>query len=311
MVTVCPQGHFWLPWIPAFAGMTARHSQLVLTLALMRLRGDDGWTPQDFWCLVSKSGFTPRVAQFRIVSPRLVWNAMTDFSRYAIYWTPEPGSDLEAFGHCWFGAGPDISGLRQDLAARAKEAPARYGLHATLKAPFRLREGIAVKDLQGALDSFCAIRRAPSGGALTLAQFQGYLGLVLAAHTADIDWLAAECVTHFDCFRAPSAGSGVDWRSGEKLTAGEETFLASFGYPYVLSAFQFHVSLAGPLGGPELNEAAWALRPHLLPFMKDEMKIENLSLLGEPESGGPFEIISLHRFRWCAGSKSNRARHNH
>jgi Protein of unknown function (DUF1045) len=217
-------------------------------------------------------------------------------SRYAIYWTPEPGSDLEAFGHCWFGAGPDISGLRQDLAARAKAAPARYGLHATLKAPFPLREDIAIGDLQGALDRFCAIRRAPSGGALTLAQFQGYLGLILGARTADIDWLAAECLTHFDRFRAPSAGSGGDWRSDEQLTAEQETFLASFGYPYVLSAFQFHVSLAGPLSSPELNDVAEALRPHLLPFMTEEMKIGSLSLLSELYSGGPFQIISRHRF---------------
>jgi hypothetical protein len=37
MVTVCPHGHFWLPWIPAFAGMTVSRSQLVPMLAPMGL----------------------------------------------------------------------------------------------------------------------------------------------------------------------------------------------------------------------------------------------------------------------------------
>jgi hypothetical protein len=120
------------------------------------------------------------------------------FQRYAIYWTPEPGSDLASFGERWFGAAGETFGLPPSLAARAVKSPARYRLHATLKAPFRLREGIGAGDLQDALDSFCASRRGPSGGALALATFQNYLGLVLSARTTDIGWLAAECVTHFD-----------------------------------------------------------------------------------------------------------------
>src|SRR5208337_1729818 len=107
------------------------------------------------------------------------------FQRYAIYWTPEPGSDLEAFGRRWFGQAAERFGLAPDLARRAVKNPARYGLHATLKAPFRLREGARACDLQRALDAFCAARRGPSGGAFVPAIFQGYLGLVLSGRTAD------------------------------------------------------------------------------------------------------------------------------
>ncbi len=217
------------------------------------------------------------------------------FQRYAIYWTPEPGSDLAAFGERWFREPAELPGLRADLACRAVKAPARYGLHATLKAPFPLRQEASVQDLQQALDTFCAIRRAPSGGALMLARFQRYCGLALAGRTADIDWLAAECVTHFDIFRTPGGASGIP-ADGE-LSPQEESFAKEFGYPYVLAAFQFHVTLAGPLGEAELEEAAAALEPHLAPFLREAVTIECLSLLGERADNGLFELVSRHPFQ--------------
>jgi hypothetical protein len=221
---------------------------------------------------------------------------MTTFKRYAIYWTPEAGSDLAAFGEKWFGRSERF-GLPADLVDRAIEAPARYRLHATLKAPFRLRDGHGVEDLQAALDAFCAKRRPPAGGTLKLAQFQRYLGLVLSCQTADIDWLAQECVIEFDRFRAPIGNSDRDRRALGRLKAMERALLEEFGYPFVLSAFRFHISLAGPLSKPELDQAGAALEPPLAPFMRSPFRLGSLSLLGEPADGGVFQLISRHRFR--------------
>ncbi len=219
------------------------------------------------------------------------------FQRYAIYWTPEPGSDLAVFGERWFREPAEMSGLGEDLARRAVRAPARYGIHATLKAPFPLRQGTNARDLQQALNAFCATRRGPSAGAFVPAFFQGYFGLVLAERTADIDWLAAECVTHFDSFRARGGVSGVAPHEMGKLSPRQEEFLREFGYPHVLSAFQFHVSLAGPLRLHELNEVAAALTPHIAPFMTKPVTIGCLSLLGERADNGVFEPVSRHPFQ--------------
>lgn len=217
------------------------------------------------------------------------------FQRYAIYWTPEPGSALAAFGERWFREPARISGLSAKLAARAIKAPARYGLHATLKAPFALRETTSVTDLQHALDAFCAVRRAPLGGSFIPAVFQGYFGLVLLKPSADIDWLAAECVTQFDAFRNPCSSSGVP--IDYELSSQENAFLEEFGYPHVLSAFQFHVSLAGPLDHEELVEVAAALDPQLAALTGKPVKIGELTLLGERASDGVFEPVSRHPFR--------------
>jgi hypothetical protein len=219
------------------------------------------------------------------------------FQRYAIYWTPERGSDFASFEDRWFVPAGETFGLAPSLVARAVKSPARYRVHATLKAPFRLRDGASAMELQDALDSFCASRRGPSGGALTLAIFQNYLGLMLSSRTADIDWLAGECVTHFDCFRAPLNGIDRDRRAEASFSPAERAFFESFGYPYVLSAFRFHISLAGPLQPSELNEVSAALAPQLVPFMAAPFRIDSLALLGEPHGGGIFEPVSRHPFR--------------
>jgi len=216
------------------------------------------------------------------------------FQRYAIYWTPRPGTAFAEFAALWFG-GVETFGLAPELAQRAIKAPAVYGLHATLKAPFRLRDDVAPEGLRDALDDFCAHRRAPAPGRLMLGHFQRYLTLLLSGDQADVDWLAAECVTSFDHFRAPLDEEDYARRELDDLTEQEEAFLREFGYPYVLNAFRFHISLAGPLESAELDEVAKALQPQLAPFMSEPFEIRDLSLLGEPRSGGVFEVISRHR----------------
>ena len=220
------------------------------------------------------------------------------FERYAIYWTPLPETAIAKFGALWFG-GFETFGLPPQLAQRAIKAPAIYGLHATFKAPFRLQDDVRPETLRDALDDFCANRRAPEKSRLMLGYYQRYLTLMLCEKEADIDLLAAECVTHFDRFRAPlneEDRKRRELRDLDGMSPQEEAFLKDFGYPYVLSAFRFHISLAGPLESADLDVAAKAFQPHLAPFMSEPFEIKDLTLLGEPRSGGVFEVISRHPF---------------
>jgi hypothetical protein len=216
------------------------------------------------------------------------------FQRYAVYWTPEPGSEFAKFGADWLSASNAQFGLPPNLAARAARSPARYGLHATLKAPFRLRAGASEAELQKALDEFCGMRRAARGGCLKLSRFQGFLALVLASDKAEIDWLAAQCVTKFDSFRAPLDDTDRARRNSGDWGRREAVFFEEFGYPYVLSGFQFHITIGGPLNGEEMGQVEAALAPHLASFTAHLLKIESLSLSGEPQGGGAFELISRH-----------------
>lgn len=217
-------------------------------------------------------------------------------ARYAIYWTPELDSALARFGAVWFGenGAQETFGLSPDLTRRAVQSPARYTLHATLKAPFRLRGGRLPADLVAALEAFCARRRAVRAGPLQLARFRRYLALVPQPPLAELDWLAAEIATAFDGFRAP-LDDAERARRGGGLTHAQAALFETFGYPHVLSAFEFHLTLAGPLDAPDLDAVARALTPALGDITAAPLTVESLTLLADPGCGARFEALSRHR----------------
>jgi hypothetical protein len=214
------------------------------------------------------------------------------FERYAIFWLPEPGSALAKFGAAWFGEDGErnLFGLPADLTARALAAAPRYRLHATLKAPFRLRAGVESAELEAELSRFCSKRKAARAGRLRLTKFPRYLALAPEGQTAEVDWLAEECVTHFDRFRAPLNAEDRARRPDISGPAQAALFEA-FGYPYVLSRFAFHVTLAGPLDRPDLDAVAEALAPALAETAAEPLTVESIALLGDPGGESRFEIV--------------------
>ncbi|MDZ7603687.1 MAG: DUF1045 domain-containing protein, partial [Hoeflea sp.] len=87
--------------------------------------------------------------------------------RYALYFAPEPASPLAGLAASWIGRDaatgkpvqqPDFDGMGADELAGITGPARRYGFHATLKAPFRLADGVNERDLLQTMDRFCASR---------------------------------------------------------------------------------------------------------------------------------------------------------
>lgn len=222
--------------------------------------------------------------------------------RYAIYWAPRADSGLAAFGRRWLGADPETGkpsperemlGLDPALVEAVTAAPRRYGLHATMKAPFRLAPDVSEAALNAELAAFSARRRRVVTGPLRLTRFGYWLALVPQAPLAELDWLAAECVVAFDHLRAPLAAQDRE-RRGEITDPRLSRYFEDFGYPHVLAAFQFHVTLAGPAGPAELDAVEAALRPAVAPFIEAPFAVEDLCWFGEPDGGGLFQICGRH-----------------
>jgi Protein of unknown function (DUF1045) len=218
--------------------------------------------------------------------------------RYAIYWAPRAESALAEFGRRWLGGDPeqgapsatrDLYGLDPALVERATAAPRRYGLHATMKAPFRLAPDVSQSELNAALHAFCARRRRVVAGPLRLTRFARWLALIPTAPLADLDWLAAECVVHFDQFRASLSAEDRARRAGLTDPLARR-YLEEFGYPHVLAAFAFHITLAGPAEPRELDAIEAALRPAIAPFTEAPFALEDLCWFGEPDIGGLFKL---------------------
>ena len=224
------------------------------------------------------------------------------YDRYAIYWLPRPGTPLAAFARDWLGGDPEtgeshppraLHGLDAGLIERATASPRRYGCHATMKAPFRLRDGASEAELSAALGRFCSRRRRARSGRLRLQRLWRYLALTVADASAEIDWLADQCTTHFDSFRAPLSEADLARRPPD-LPPEAMRNLKQFGYPEIFGRFLFHITLAGPLEASELASVETALASAVEPFTREPFAIDDLCLCGDPGQGGLFKVLSRH-----------------
>lgn len=223
------------------------------------------------------------------------------YQRYAIYWAPPAGSAMDRFGAAWFGRDaetgapvePDRHGLDPDLWERAVASPRRYALHGTMKAPFRPADAVSEADLSAALAAFCLHRRAFFTGPLHLVTFDRYLALGPTVPLSDLEWLAAQCVTAFDHFRAPLTDADRARRPRD-LPPNEAALLEQFGYPYIFHHFEFHITLAGPLDDADLARVREALRPAIAAFTVEPFRMDRLCLFGDPGDGLPFRLINRH-----------------
>lgn len=221
--------------------------------------------------------------------------------RYAIYWTPDPGGPLAAFGAAWLGRDPalgqDVPAMALpgiDAAAQrsATRSPRRYGLHGTLKPPFALAAGATPADLEQRLAAFAAATSPFPVPALCLAGIKGFLALVPSAPCPAIDALAAAAVRDFDDLRAPTSQAELARRRAAGLSARQDEHLLRWGYPYVFEDFAFHVTLTERLDGQERERFRATLAPHVAPFCADPWHFDAVSLLRQESADAPFVLVS-------------------
>ena len=222
--------------------------------------------------------------------------ALGGHARYAIYWAPPSGSWLEAFGASWLGrdaeAGEQRMQPRTGLPmARLTQGPARYGFHATLKAPFRLAEGRDAGALDRALGAFARESAPVTAPALALDAALGFVALRPSGPAAALDAFALSVVERFAPFRAPLDPSEIERRRAAGLTEGQEAALARYGYPHAGPEFRFHVTLTGPVDPAMAAEVIETARPLVTPHLEPEFRLAEIALFAEPDAGEPFRLI--------------------
>jgi len=228
--------------------------------------------------------------------------------RYAIYLAPEPHEALWQFGSAWLGYDAETrADLRQpglaDVAPEAlREAtahPRLYGLHITLKAPFRLVDGFSVTELEHVVEDL-ARRHDPFGPfqlvleARKAGENEIFLCLAPAEQQLALHRLEADAVVALDFFRAPLTPAEMARRKPDRLGRRERGYLESYGYPHVLDAFRPHISLTGPISPDAPLRDALAERlaaePELL-----RLSIHSMLLFEQPEPGARFHIRQRYR----------------
>lgn len=226
---------------------------------------------------------------------------MTDTPRYAIYYAPAVDSPWWNFGAGWLGwdeqrgcplrqpALPEFSA--EDFHALTSE-PRRYGFHATLKAPFRLRGKAIETVLCDRVQALARRLRAVPAGPLQPVLLEDFVALVPARRQPAIDSLAAMCVMELDDLRAPLAEAELARRRPEQLDDAGREMLQRYGYPYVLGLFRFHLTLSGRVDPVTADLLVHRASQAVAALNADApLVLDRLCVFREDHPGAPFARI--------------------
>jgi len=220
--------------------------------------------------------------------------------RFAIYWAPPRGAPLAEIGEAWLGRSaqsdaalerPRLPGFSAGELEAATAEPRRYGLHATLKPPFRLAEGGSATALESAFDDFARRQLGVTAPPLRLKRIGRFLALVPGARTPALDALAAASVAALDAFRAPPDAAELARRHAAGLSPAQAQNLARWGYPYVMEEFRFHVTVTGAIDPTLADRLTPALETLFAPVLTLPLEITELALFTEPAPGAPFRLL--------------------
>jgi putative phosphonate metabolism protein len=233
--------------------------------------------------------------------------------RYAIYFSPDRETALGIFGRQWLGYDADtgetieqtrLATLSQQRLAEITAEPRRYGFHATLKPPFALAEGRSVDELSAAIEAFTAQGHSVLAPPLTLASLSGFWALVPSRPCGTVDRLAEDCVRWFDAFRAPPSIDELGRRRRAGLSEAEDALLVRWGYPYVMEAFRFHLTLTQRLDAAEGIRLANELSSMMAPLCRKAVHIDAIGLFHQPTPEANFRLV--RRYRLASAINSGR-----
>jgi len=222
-------------------------------------------------------------------------------ARYALYLAPAEESLLWHTGCAWLGrdprtgaalAQPVIDGVSAERVRALTAAPRRYGLHATLKSPLYLADGMSEDMLIDATRALAAATSAFELPALAVDMLSGFIALRSVQDSAALQQLADRCVTQLDRFRRAPDAEEVAHRRRAGLSPRQEALLARFGYPYVMDEWRFHITLTERVAGAERDLLLAYLTRHFALALRAPLRCEDVCLFVQDCVGEPFLLHS-------------------
>nr|WP_156612792.1 DUF1045 domain-containing protein [Agrobacterium vitis] len=231
--------------------------------------------------------------------------------RYALYFTPPKDDPLTLAAKRWLGrdafTGADldrqpVEGFSDDEITALTADPRRYGFHATLKAPFSLKEGESEAALLEMFSRFCKATPAFEIPKVVVNQLGPFFAVVPDSAHQPLQDFAASVVEAFEPFRAPLSEADIIRRKPENLSERKRALLETWGYPYVMEEFRFHMTLTGPVDAERSDAMRAVLENRFADFTNRALPIGGLGLFVEPSRNAPFTV---HRWLPLAGSEGS------
>lgn len=218
--------------------------------------------------------------------------------RFAIYFVPRGDTPLYRFGaavlgyDCYTGETLPYPAFADADWPEITRAPRLYGFHATMKAPITLATDIHEGDLAAEFMRFADQPCVAPQVDLDVTELGGFVALVPRTPSEALQTFAADCVSHFDRFRAPLTADDLTRRRKSGLTARQDEFLLRWGYPYVFDEFRFHMTLTGQIGSIRRPSVVRALRENFgAQCHNSSVTIDHLALARQDNATSSFRVV--------------------
>jgi hypothetical protein len=227
-----------------------------------------------------------------------------EFEKYAVYWVPKRTDPLARFGVCWTGwcaeqgefrARSEFGSFSFDVAAITRRLR-RHGLHAVIKAPFRLGTGRSRFTLEHVLGQLVDDSVSFQLPRLELAVVDGRVALVPRQNCPALSDMVAsigDAVAPLD-----AAGSANGFAESAVLSPALEGIVVEDAEPLVqlpaADTHRFHMPLTDPLGIELAFKVMAELKPLLEPMLDDPRALDDIALMGDPGQGRPLRVLQRY-----------------
>jgi Protein of unknown function (DUF1045) len=209
-------------------------------------------------------------------------------ARVAIYYAPAMTDPLWTAGCEWVGRDPLSSRRMVGPYDAFTESPRHYGFHATLKPPMRLAYPwrMFLDDAVAFASRVVPFDLPP----LAVANLGGFLALRETAACPALHALADACVRDLDAHRVPPDASEIANRREACLSSEQDAMLLQWGYPHVLTTWQFHMTLTRRLTAAERATIQPDAEAHFATAIATPRKVEDICLFTQTTQDAPFML---------------------
>ena len=226
---------------------------------------------------------------------------MKKYSRYAIYYAPPKESNLEEFGRYWFGWDPinaksinnkqrinylngfgikNLKNIDKNVLIARK-----YGFHGTLIPPFKLNKNYSTKTLFKKTEKIAKKFKKFKFYKFKLKKINNFYAFVQNKKNNNINKLSNRLVRELFKFRSPLTKKEIDRRNPSKLSKFQLNILYKWGYPYLMSEFKFHMTLASEVTGNKLYSELKKIENNKEIILNEINNFDKIYIFGENQKG--------------------------
>jgi hypothetical protein len=223
--------------------------------------------------------------------------------RCAVYFVPDIQSAWWDAGSRWLGRcastakpmpQPQLIGISPQEQWEKTSEPRRYGWHATLKAPFKLKPGENLRSIMSGLQSLADTLPAFDMPPWHVSLEGGFMALRPSGDLSLIQKTAQACVKELHRYAAPLSQADLERRRMAPLTPEQDRLLLAWGYPYVFEEFKFHLSLTNNLSdASDQKRDAWVNSAQMHFANLGACRFDRMALFIEPTRGADFELFDV------------------